>query len=239
MRRAGWLLAGLCLIGACSDDRPDVPGGSQEPTAGGVGLPEVDSGHPDDDAGTQDAAVDAGPALPVYTCERVEVLGSSGGDTPNETSTDTPADFMISRQAVSWQCDPDRITISLSDGSCPRGAGHELTIELSMAAIQDMVLRLGNNPVLAESDSGNMRVRYTRPKRLADPSGTWGNCLPADGQLIFLEAPELKARALLQARFSMMLPACDDSGNPPYLVAGAFKITLRHDPSEACAGELP
>jgi hypothetical protein len=236
------LLAGLSLLGACKDDdRPSVPAApNQEPTTPiGVGHPP-DGGDEEDAGEPRDAAPDSGPVLPAFTCERVEVLGSSGEDTPNLTSTDNPHDFKVSRQAVSWLCDPKRLVIALSDGNCPKGAGHELTLELSVAAVQDGAIRLGMNRLQAEADRPDIRVRYTRPKRLK-PNGVWGNCKePMDESLLtFLEAPDVALRSILQARYSFTLPACDDTSNAPILVSGAFKLTLRLDPAEACPAPTP
>jgi hypothetical protein len=238
---------GLCLFGllaiACGEGKgPTAPEG---PQSGGppIMLGEVDANSPDEDSGAKpvggrDAGSDAGSS-PAYSCERVEALRSSGEDTPNLTSTDLPDDFVVTRQAVRWStdCATAVLSIELSDGTCPRGNGHELDIDLSVAALQEGQIRLGNNEVSA--DSTNIVARYTRPTRLK-PHGMWGSCGAASGQVVFLEAPGgLSKGQILQARYQLLLAACDGSTNAPIEVDGAFKLELRYDFASLCPGVAP
>jgi hypothetical protein len=242
MRCKPLLLALACLAacaGACRKDEPFVPqatvSGDDTPGYGQTTKPADDT-----DAGP-DVSKDAGPlpdagAPPAFSCERIEALVTTGEDSPNQTSIALPTDFAVTRQAEEWgaSCTLPTLTIQLSDGNCPRGAGHELDITLKVNDVEDGVIHGGNNPVYQETDSNSITVRYQRPGRIR-PTGTWGTCADATGQLIFLEPPTLTAGATLQARFELTLTDCTDAGQPSEDVSGAINLELRHDISEFCA----
>jgi hypothetical protein len=251
MRRAPCLLA-LCVLSSstasgCSGHGARAP---DAPTSGGdrvqVIVPDP-STRADEDGGSiagarstagAGSATDAGPAADAVlaaTCERIEALRSSGEDTPTVTSTDQPLDFLVTRQVITWNtdCTNPVLTIELSDGDCPRGSGHELKISLSVNDVEDGLIHGGLNSVAPESDLGGIRVRYTRPARLR-PSGTWGTCSGASGQIVFVETPEIVTRSTLWARYQLMLAPCDGMDHEGEAVYGAFKIQLRQDLSDFC-----
>jgi hypothetical protein len=229
-----WVVSLCCVIGCDEGHGPRAP---DAPQSGGVIITErrPDAGHPlDEDAGLNaDAGVsDGGASMPsAYACERVDVLHSTGGDMPAATATDQPADFAVSRQAVGFSADCSLLTIELSNGTCPRGDGHELEFTLNVAGIEDGLIRLANNEVSA--DSSNIIVRYTRPSTLT-PNGVWGSCGSATGQLVFLEAPDLTMSANWQANFQLLLAPCDGTTNAPIEVDGEFDFALRFNLATAC-----
>jgi hypothetical protein len=242
MRTAvGLLVTGLwAVVGACGGNGSRAPLG---PTTGGDGVvvvsAERDASKPsaDDDAGpVPDAGADSEVAPPAFSCERTEgVRGTGGDDMPDVTSTTEPPDFVVTRQAIRWNADCANpiMTLELSDGSCPRGMGHQLEIALSVNDIEDGVIHSGQNDLLPETDARQITVRYSRPSRLR-PRGIWGTCAGVTGTIIFFEAPELVANANLQARYQFTLPACDGSANAAMAVYGVFKLQLRYALSEVC-----
>ena len=225
----------LCSVGAsCEDDamHPAVPIDVMTTTRTD---PPPDAGR-DEDAGQDEDAgpVDAG--APGSACLKVPVLNGSFEDFPGETSTERPSDFMVTRQAENWSddCSNPRLTISLSDGSCPTGLGHELNLTFSVNDIEDGAIRLGNNAVGPEADSPSIRVRYTRPSRLK-PNGVWGTCSGASGQVVFFEAPVLTAGSLFQARYQLELTPCDGSSAATQFVVGTFKVRLSYSIGSVCS----
>jgi hypothetical protein len=65
----------------------------------------------------------------------------------------------------------------------------------------------------------------------------WGSCGAASGEVVFLEAPgSLTKGQILQARYQLLLAACDGSTNAPIEVDGAFKVELRYDFASLCPG---
>jgi len=243
MRSAsGLVVMGLCAMAtcaACADERPNVPFG---PTTGGDGVSVVeadeDSGRTsgdDEDAGVVDAGTDA--SVPASSCEQIEGFRSiDSTDLKSATSTVTPADFVVTRQAIRWSADCENpiLTVELSDGTCPTGYGHQLAISFSINDIEDGVITVGGNALLPEAESSRITARYTRPSRLVLPHGTWGTCAGVTGMLVFLEAPELTASASLQARYEFLLTPCDASTNAPIEVDGSFKLQLRFTLNEIC-----
>jgi hypothetical protein len=234
------LACSVVYVGACKKDEPFVP---QASVSGDV-TPHIDTGMTptptnDEDAGTE-VSKDAGPApdagpTPAFSCERIEALTTTGEDAPNQTSIALPPDFAVTRQAEVWSadCTVPTLTIQLSDGNCPGGGGHELDITLKVNDVEDGVIHGGNNPVFQEADSDSITARYYRPGRIR-PTGTWGTCANASGQLIFLEAPMLTAGATVQLRFELTLTDCTDAGQASEDVSGAINLKLRHDISEFC-----
>jgi hypothetical protein len=241
MRTAvGLFVTGLWAVGACGGGGARAPFG---PTTGADGVvvvsAERDASKPtaDDDAGPgPDAGTAADVAPPAFSCERVAGVRDTGGDTMFDvTSTTDPPDFVVTRQAIRWNsdCVNPIMTIELSDGTCPRGLGHQLEISLSVNDIEDGLVHIAENNLLPEADSTQITVRYTRPTRLR-PHGTWGTCAGVTGTIIFVEAPDVIARANLQARYQFMLTPCDGTTNAPIAVYGAFKLQLRYALSELC-----
>jgi hypothetical protein len=224
----------LCWSGAgCKDESapPNAPLGGITTTRN---YPQPDGG-PVPDAGEEDAGPsDAG--VPASACLRVPVLNASFEDSPGETSTERPADFVVSRQAELWgsDCSNPQLTIALSDGLCPAGLGHELTLTFSVNDIEDGAIHLGNNAVVSDVESSSIRVRYTRPIRLK-PNGVWGTCSGASGQIVFYEAPVPTAGSLFQARYQLELTPCDGTSAEPQFVVGTFKIRLSYSIASVCS----
>jgi hypothetical protein len=227
-----FLLLG-CVSAGCKDDKapPFAPLGGISTTRN---LPQRDGGQ-EPDGGDEDAGpIDAG--VPASACLRVPVLSTSFEDSPGETSTERPADFVVSRQAELWSsdCSHPQLTISLSDGFCPAGLGHELNLTFSVNDIEDGAIHLGNNAIVSDSESSSIRVRYSRPIRLK-PHGVWGTCTGASGQIVFFEPPGLTAGSLFQARYQLTLPPCDDSSEEPMFVVGTFKLRLSYSVASICS----
>jgi hypothetical protein len=228
------LLLTCAGLGCSKDDTP--PNAPLGELTGTHNTPQRDAGQDGgsgDDAGAADASVDAG--APASACLRVPTLSTSVEDATGETSTEQPGDFLVTRQAELWSddCDNPRLTIALSDGLCPVGLGHELSLSFSVNDIEDGAIHLGNNAVASEIESDAVRVRYTRPKRLK-PNGVWGTCAAASGQIVFFEAPVLSAGSLFQARYQLNLTPCDGSDADPQFVVGTFKIRLNYSLATIC-----
>ena len=236
--KRGWpstLAIGLlcCVAASCKDD-PAPPHAPIDGITTTRNYPQPDGGG-DQDAGGEDAgAPDAG--VPASACLRVPVLNATFEDSPGETSTERPADFVVSRQEELWSadCTNPQLTIALSDGLCPGGLGHELTLTFSANDIEDGAIHLGNNAVGSDVESGSIRARYTRPIRLK-PNGVWGTCSGASGQIVFLEAPVLTAGSLFQARYQLTLTPCDGSSAEPIFVVGTFKVPLSYSLARLCS----
>lgn len=224
----------LCCVGASCEDGDKYPAVPIDVMTTTRNDPPRDAGR-DEDAGQQEDAgpVDAGS--PASACLKVPVLNGSFEDFPGETSTERPADFVVTRQAEIWSddCTQPRLTISLSDGFCPTGLGHQLDLTFSVNDIEDGAIRLGNNAVGPETDAPFIRARYTRPSRLK-PNGVWGTCSGASGQIVFFEAPILTAGSLFQARYQLELSPCDGSASATQFVVGTFKMRLSYSIASVC-----
>jgi hypothetical protein len=228
-----WRLFLACACGACADDRTSVP---SAPVNGVARVHGDETPSEIRDSGTlrRDADVDA--AVPTTSCTPVPVLRSSVEDSTAGTATERPADFIVTRQAETWlvDCTNPKLILDFSDGICPDGLGHELSIALSINGIADGVIHSGNNDIVEDADSKGIQVRYKRPMPLS-PHGTWGTCAGASGQLIFLDAPDPSPGATLQAQYELSLTSCDDAGvSDPELVVGRFKLVLHHGLNELC-----
>jgi hypothetical protein len=208
---------------------PAVSGGSNVRDNGSHSSDVKDAGP--------DTGVDAGDAaVPATSCERVVAMGATTGDAVSYTSIAAPVDFVVTRQAEVWSndCTDPTLSIELSDGVCPEGFGHQLTITFSLNDITDGVIHVGNNAVYAESDSSSIDVRYVRPDTVT-PYGTWGSCNGASGQVVFDVPPDPSAGVIFNARFSLDLTPCGDVSSPVnQMVSGAFRIELRYQLSEFC-----
>jgi len=221
----------LCASASCTDEDapPNAPLGEMTGTR---------NYPPRDASQEEDAGEDAGPrdaGAPASACLRVPVLSASFEDSTGETSSERPADFVVERQAEVWSsdCSNPQLTIQLSDGYCPEGLGHELSLTFSVNDIEDGAIHLGNNAVASEAESPSIRARYKRPVRLK-PNGEWGTCNGASGQLVFFEAPQLTSGSLFQARFQLNLTACDGSDAEPQFVVGTFKLRLSYSVTSVC-----
>jgi len=234
-----WTGVVACVLGACEDERPAPPGA---PVSGDHSFNAPDR----EDAGTdkRDAGDDPGSkpdaGLVTSNCVRVRALTGDPEDTPSVTYNETPADFSVTRQAEQWtvsDCEHPKLTLALSDGLCPRGQGHELTFEFALNAIADGTIHAGNNQLLPDSEAIGLRVRYTRPSPLV-PRGVWGSCADVAGQLIFLDEPQARAGAVLDARYELTLTACDGTAAEPQVLLGSFRHELRYGLSRFCPNRM-
>lgn len=220
-----------CVLAACADERASVPYVSLSSPTRSFSA----------EAQLTDAAVDAGSDASVAetaatSCHAIPVRDSVAGDAPSATASDLPADFVISRQAQFWTgtCENPLLTLQFSDGACPHGFGHELSIRFALNALADGQIRLGINEIYAGEDALGIAVSYVRPLPLI-PRGRWGSCLAASGQLVFLEAPELTRGAVFQGRYDLELSACDETtATATQTVVGAFAVPLDYGLNELC-----
>lgn len=229
------LALAVLLLAACGEDRPNIP---DAPVSGGSKVrggtsDDLDGGPKPTDSGARDAG---DGSVPATSCERVAAVRSVGEDPSNVTSTEAPVDFLVARQAEKWtqDCTNPKLIIELSDGTCPDGWGHQLSLAFSVNDIQDGAVHVGNNAVLAESDASSIQARYTRPVPLS-PAGIWGTCDGASGLVVFLEAPDLSEGSILRFEYSLQLTPCDSmTTEPMQMVSGTVKLQLRYQLSEFC-----
>ena len=237
MRHGGLLAVAMVALAGCSGDDGDgsatvsVGEERERRDSGRAGAPAVT----EEDSGT--------PAVDYRKCSNVELVQfpAEDGDLGElVTRTTDPPDFGITRQQMEWDadCSDPTAVITLSGGSCVSPSAHALVIELSAEAISTRELVLGQNAVTEDADKGVV-IHYTRPNSAAEPRGEWGNCMAIEdednlGLLDFRARPELRAGTSIQARFQLLLPACDGQDNPPQSLSGAFNVTLSEDASDAC-----
>jgi hypothetical protein len=235
LRGSSRLVVLACALTACTSDRADVPGapvsGVTQVRSGDSGTSTAaDSGETSPrDAGTRDAAV------PATSCVPVPVLAGGAEDSLMGTATEQPGDLVVTRQAETWiaDCTNPKLVLDFSDGVCPSGLGHDLSISFALNSIADGLIHSGNNEIEADADSKGIQIRYTRPLRLT-PNGTWGTCANASGQLIFLEAPDPAPGVIWQARYELTLTPCDGSMAAPQMVVGALKMVLHYGIDQFC-----
>jgi len=199
---------------------------------------DEDGSQSDRDAGETDAgATDASVVTRLTrSCGHVAVVQTSGEDIESATSTERPQDFLVSRQTEHWivdDCANPKLSLEFSDGVCPTGLGHQLSFTFDLNDLADGAIRGGNNEVVPDGDATGIQVRYTRPSRLA-PSGTWGTCASAAGQLIFLTEPNPSAGAILDARYDMILASCDGTDREPQVLVGSMRVILRYGLNKFC-----
>lgn len=156
-----------------------------------------------------------------------------------------PSDLMVTRVVATWSgaCKRPTLRIEMSAGSCESGdQGHALVFNFDALAIKDGVadagaLAEGLNTIVPDSETSTppISIRYVRPATL-HPHGTWGTCPGASGTLSVAGQPELKAQAVLQARFELVLASCGraDAGIDPQNVDGSFNVRLRRGLTDYC-----
>lgn len=235
------LITVLCCaalaLGACSsdDDAPIAGGGGGSPVGG-----EDDAGAPARDAAAADEDSGIDPAL-ARECDRVNPGDYGNEDIPFEerpSGASLPADFVVTREVATWtgDCEDPELLIKLSGGHCADGDGHELDIWISANATEDGTLVVGENVLLPEPDQRGVRVRYTRPKSLADTDlvGTWGGCAAASGQVVFPDVPDVSRTGQFRGRFLFTLTACEGGELAPIDVVGSFNVELERDRDDYC-----
>jgi hypothetical protein len=255
MRTLIFSLALSAALFGCKEDRdtpPPAPTGGDhniEPIGGaakdgGPSKPVRDSGVPDGGV-----AFDGGEST--SGALRSECIDASpakfrNGDTSPDgllNGVSEPLDFNVTRVVATWRkdCADPAIVIEMSEGDCRFPEEHRLQVILPVAGIETGEIRAGVNYLTAEvadMDAATIdpipRFLYFRPARLT-PDGVWGTCTGEPGILeITDDEPDVVKGTRLQGRFSLTLSACDDSGNEPETVNGAFNIVLERGLDEAC-----
>lgn len=222
-----------------------VLGGSGTGARGGSGG----RGGSADDAGL-DASDDGGPdgaIMGSIWCDDVEPAPLDTGEPdPNaeiRNGVVVPEDFIVTRAQAVWEagCTLPTLRVTISDGDCPVGEGHELTFYVPADGVDNSTVVIGQNVIMEESSAaaGNIRVRYMRPSRFID-DGEWGTCQGVSGTLDIIGELELDNGSHLQASFTLELTRCD--GERPetnQTVNGTFNVELPEGLDEVCPPTSP
>lgn len=255
MHRAGpalWLYVAIAAgVTACgSNGPPNTPSapsfyvGGDDDGGGGIAVGPHHEAGADEDAGVTDPGpavlADAGGFDPVPTeCENVTPANPAdvGPDGTLFDAVSSPADLGVTRVEATWDGDCVRPTIrvTLSDGRCPLGNGHEVEFRFDAGAIASGKLSRGVHYLEPEPGNVDIRVRYRRPTSL-DPvgAGAWGTCLGVVGTLDLPIAPGVDERDELRGRFQMELAPCDSLALATRSVNGTFDVTLRRGLGDVC-----
>ena len=243
MRLARWVVGigwiGLLACGvACGDDSsvsPPATGGGKGGRSGGGGVkpPPVDAGGSDAEDEDGGGGSGGGGADEPLGIECTNVKYAPFGETMNGdyfNSIGEPADFRVTRVVATWDtgCEPARVKLIMSDGSCPRGDGHELTFFIDVETVLG-----GENTVLPESADSTVRVRYTRPRDL-EPAGTWGSCTAAHGMFSLKDTLDPNDPGNVQATFQLELSPCDGMATGMQTVNGTLNATMRRSLKNVC-----
>lgn len=213
------------------------------PHGGSGGDEDEDGGFSSDgsvkdfDGGDGDggSGFDAGDTA-LTDCRDVDAVPPGTDPDPNVLANvvTTPADLAVTRASATWDasCAQPTLRVTVSDGTCPNGDGHELTFYLPAADVEERTLTIGQN-VIMEDAAGHIRVRYTRPGRL-EPSGQWGTCSGASGTLDIIGQLELIQGRTLQGNFVLDLTRCDDGEPSVQQVEGSFNVTVPASLDDIC-----
>jgi hypothetical protein len=222
---------------ACGDDdrTAGAPGGTS------VGTGDSDSAvvAPIDDAGQDTDDSGLGPATS-GKCVALDPAVAANEDLAAEdrpSYVDTPSDFAPTRAYVYWEgdCLNPEIHVQLSNGSCAKSRGHQITFEIPVNGIRDGLV-IGGENALAEDKSTAIRVRYLRPEGF-EPTGAWGTCPGVKGVVAFLTEPSITTRAQWVATFQFdRLTDCSggDLAKDPQTVSGGFNVRLPQTVLERC-----
>jgi hypothetical protein len=140
----------------------------------------------------------------------------------------------VTRSEAAWLegCVQPILRITLSDGDCPNGEGHELTFFLPADGVENSNLVIGQNLIMEETLT-SIRVRYARPGR-KPPSGVWGTCEDASGFLDIVPPLQLMEGRLVQGNFMLDLTRCDDGTPSTQIVNGSFSAELPAGLGDVC-----
>lgn len=249
-RPAWWLCVAIATgaVACGADGPPNTPsapspvGGDDD--GGGIAVRPPHKPGADDDAGAGDAGspmfLDAGGFEPVRRECKEQIPPDPLDMAPDGTFTNalsSPVDLGVSRVEATWDgdCIVPTIRITLSDGQCPLGKGHEVELQFDARAIADGKLTRGVHYLEPEPGKLDIRVRYRRPASL-DPlgAGEWGTCLGVTGMIELPETPGVDARDELRGRFTMNLTPCDDVNVETRAVNGTFDVTLERGLDDVC-----
>lgn len=236
------LAAGLwCATFGCSDNEPSA---ARVPSGGGGGgvtggrTPIL--GTPDDDAGAltvDDAGVVLLTTLEEECMDVADVGNPLEGSATRErvNAVSAPDDFELGHVVTTWEgrCSEPTLRITLADGECPDGGGHDLTIRFTVEDLRAGLVGPGQNPIQPRAEGGAMEVTYTRPENFT-PAGEWGNCPEAIGIVDLLGDLSLEEDTHVEGRFQLELTACDGSGNDPVSVNGEFNGPLVRGVEDLC-----
>jgi len=235
------LLGVAILVSACADESPTAPlapssGGRSSTTTVDSDASRPPSATEDDDAGAGEAVLFRPVRNECVEVEAVDFMAEDSSTTGRFLNAVTfPEDFAVTRVVATWEggCEVPTARISLSDGACPDGQGHEPSFLLSYNEVIDRTIYQGSNELMEESPVSGIRVRYERPHRLT-PAGQWGTCLGVTGSVDLLGDLLFEREELLQGRFQLELPPCDDGGNEQQSVAGTFSVTFERGLEQLC-----
>ena len=194
-----------------------------------------------DDAGldaSDDAGLD-GSVMGSVWCADVEPapldVGEPDPDAEIGNGVSAPVDLVITRAETLWEvgCAVPTLKVTLSDGGCPVGEGHELTFFIPARGTSNSLV-IGQNVIREELEPGHIRARYTRPSRFSD-DGVWGTCEGAAGTLDVIGEIDLDEGSILQASFMLELTRCDgESPDTIQIVNGTFSIEIPESLDEVC-----
>lgn len=250
------ILAVLCgaILVSCDDGDDGGAGGSV--SVGGTGGPRpadggviagiggvVGGGGRGGSAGAssdEDSGVDESEGVLVAVCRNVMPAPREGAD-PDPSmvynGVATPLDFDVTRTISAWEegCAAPTLRVTLSDGGCPPGNGHELTFFIPVdGGAEGSSLVIGQNVIREEPAPGYIRVRYTRPTRLS-PNGTWGTCEGASGTLDVIGDIQLIRGRRLQANYSLDLTRCDEGRSSVQIIEGQLNVEIPASLSDICS----
>jgi hypothetical protein len=247
----------LVSLGGCGDDADDdggepvpvtKPDGGRDQT-GGTGGGGDDAGGDEDDAG--------GFGDPVTgECRYNDPAPPEGSGEPEGTGVSLPSDLLVERVLTTWEgsCANPVLRIELSEGRCPYGTGHGVTLLIEANRILDGTIAAGQNVIGPDTNGKGVTLRYVRGRR-DPPAGEWGNCdvtvaAPMDagmtvgfdagagvqsGFLEFFGEPSVKAGAELVARMSFSkMPDCTTLMHDPADLIGTFRVTLERGIEDIC-----
>lgn len=218
-------------------------GPTAKPPSGYQGnLPPGNNGSttlnpPASDAGKRvDATVSSDASVPKNWMHCVNVAAATEpGEGTFNNSVQNPADFSVTRVAVGFSpnCLTPTVVLEMSDGRCPDGQNHRLTIEIDAAAIALQQVSLGEVDLATAHSQGQINVRYERPSGLT-PAGVFGTCGGESGVITLSNLPELRRGAIYAGSYQMTLNACAGFEGAPQDVQGTFNAEVAADLSDLC-----
>jgi hypothetical protein len=227
--------------GANADDGgPRAGTGGRYVPMGGRGGDDEDAGPQDDEdggAGTGGNAGTGGTGGSDMGSRCRDVDPVPPGTDPDPGMVDNvvtlPDDLAVTRASAAWEdgCIQPSLRVTISDGNCPDGDGHQVTFFLP--ANEDNPLLIGQNLVTAEPSASNIRVRYTRPTN-SEPSGVWGTCSGANGTLDIIGELEFIAGREVQGSFILDLTRCDGGEDSVQQMTGSFRVEIPASLSDVC-----
>lgn len=226
------VLPGVLAVIACSP-----PGPTAKPPGHVFGgdLTASDASMRNDAA----TDIDSSTALFWTYCANVAPASTPGEGVINN-SVQNPLDFSVTRVVIGFapDCAAPTLTLELSDGRCPDGKDHRLTIEFDADAIAHQDISLGDVDIAIAHSKGQINVRYERPANLS-PSGTFGTCGGESGVITLTEIPSLSRGSVYSGSYQMTLNACAGSVGAPQDLQGTFNAELHSNLTDLCPAFTP